>query len=218
MSSWFTKQFPFSKYAAKVVEWNHVGYGNHDKSIEAQFALIEEEGGTELSEAYKKQDKVAFLDAVIDTFVVATYYDFLVNERTTYDVDFMRSVKQLGGITDLSYLVRQLQCHIAHGGATGILHCTFAIMNIIDADVEGALEEVLRSNWSKFVQYSPRDDEYYDIECARIMLEGRYKGVAWSLREGYTVFQDSAGKILKPSFSFSEPELEQFINWGKLDG
>lgn len=211
---WFTKSFNFSKYAAEVVRWNGVGYGGHSKPLHAQWELVVEEGGTELVDAFVAKDKKEFLDAVVDTFVVATYYDYLKYGDKPYSKVFMEGVDNCS-LLDINFLVHKLQVYIRLGDITGVHKMTFALMNKLDADVEGALEEVLRSNWSKFVTFNAKDEEVYDKECKRIeeVSEGRYTGVKWDVRDNLVVFTDSNGKIVKP-MTYSPPELEQFINWG----
>lgn len=78
------------------------------------------------------------------------------------------------------------------------------------------LQEVNRSNLSKFERYHPEMEQDFDKECKDIEQRnnGRYTGVTWSTTdyEGvkYVVYKDSNGKIMKPC-CFVEPNIKQFI-------
>ena len=211
MSEWFTKDINFSKYAQAVVDWNGVAYGTgHNKPLDAQWALVEEEGLVEVPEAYTAKDKAEFLKEMIDLFVVASYYHHLKHGNIDFSFFWMSYSRELS-LAPLCELMDGLTREIRDCNIEDTLAFTFAILSKLDADVEGAIEEVLRSNDSKFVGYSNLDEVAYDSECKRLEEGGRYKGVHWKAISGKVVFKSGEGKILKPLCSYSPADVSKFI-------
>jgi len=206
---WFTRELNFVKYAQAVADWNSVAYGSHDKPLDDQWALVEEEG-KEVLEAFGAKDKAEFLKEMLDMFVVISYYRFLAYKEVSYDRETMGLYHnlQLFSVKDLvEFLVNSIKV----GDSIDALTATFAILSKLDADVEGAIKEVLRSNNSKFAPYQAREEDSYDQQCKE--LEGeRYKNVTWSLNGDKVVFKAGSGKVLKSPSTYSPANVGKFIN------
>lgn len=212
-NEWFLKDFPFDKYAEEVALWNVIGYGYHDTSevrINRQWQLVHEEGVVEFWEAFVEKDPKEFLDAVVDSFVVGTYLKFL-EEGCTQDLKYINiQAINFSAMRDIGFIVNFMQRSITENSIENTLVCVFALMHLVDADVIGAIKDVLKSNWSKYFLYDPRMEDSFDSWCKRIEGEGRYQGVTWQKRDKYVVWFDENQKILKGP-QFREPQLEQFI-------
>lgn len=82
-------------------------------------------------------------------------------------------------------------------------------------EIEACIAEVEASNLSKFVyigdsEITPNQLGTFAAHCMAIEEQGRYSGVHWKRVNGYAVWYDESGKILKGP-NYFEPNLEEFI-------
>ena len=82
-------------------------------------------------------------------------------------------------------------------------------------DIEACIAEVEASNLSKFVHVGitgVSDLEWiaFDAHNRKIESQGRYTGVHWKVVNGYAVWYDQSGKILKGP-NYFEPNLKEFV-------
>lgn len=221
----FSKPLDFSPYFQRVVAWNATARsGVHDfsDSVDAfQLTLIEEEAG-ELTEAYDDNDKVLALDALCDTFVVASYKYFLEVGDPNWIPEIFIPVPN----KNIDYAEQlKFSWQVLKSGKASVRDAC-ALLYQFDGCVTKALDEVMNSNDSKFpLVINHKGDEVFlhsngtemdpVVECRQIEArsEGRYTGVTYSIvGEGDDrrfVFKSDKGKIVKPC-SFFEPNLAQF--------
>lgn len=194
----------FEKHFMGVIHWNSVaGKLDDEQAIENQPALIEEEY-RELKEA---TNLVEMVDALADLFVVSAqeYY----NEFGDYNRDFRPDIVTIAAGVDLIGTAIDIEEHWR------VYPLIESILRMCKFDVEGVLEEVGRSNFSKFARVSDfnNDEVYMYKECERIESEGRYKDVFFEIvehgGEEFVVFKDGNMKVVKP-FTFVSPSLEKF--------
>lgn len=82
-------------------------------------------------------------------------------------------------------------------------------------DIKACIAEVEASNLSKFVHVgitgiSDLEWMAFAAHSRKIESEGRYTGVYWKVVNGYAVWYDQSGKILKGP-NYFEPNLEEFV-------
>ena len=196
----------FQKHFEAVVAWNAVsGKLEDEKAIENQPALIEEEY-RELVEATTYAEMI---DACVDIFVTAAMEFY--NKFGEYNNEFRPDIVTIASGVDLIGTAIDMEEHWR------VYPLIESILRMCKFDVDGALEEVNKSNWSKFanVKDFDNDEVYMYKECERIESLGRYKDVYFEVveheGEQLVVFKDGNEKILKP-FSFVEADFEQFVN------
>lgn len=211
------------KFYNSVNDWNTVA-GNsfkNDSLIINYINLVDEESN-ETIDGLKAKDQVEFVDGVIDSLVVGSYLFALKKKSTSYEL--ISNEKLNLNISELVSEIYKLKER--YRNSDGDLSIDFIddvdyFLVLVEnlyiilsefVDVEGAFEEVLRSNWSKFVPYHEVDTNY---EVEYITSQGRYSGVTSNLSttstgKEYAVFRDENGKILKPS-AFKEPSLSKYI-------
>lgn len=176
-----------------------LGLENSPELQSTYFMLRQEEVG-ELFTAIENEDKVEFLDAVVDGLVVVGYEYFL--RYTKPDLDDFEVGKGF-----VSSVIEQLECNYTkvqnYDDTLGYLEMLF---NQLDINHMKAVNEVLGSNWSKFPIKSELKDaykEYWDewendiatstvigFQIEEIENQGRYVDVYHELRYDESVGED----------------------------
>lgn len=176
-----------------------LGLENSPELQSTYFMLRQEEVG-ELFTAIENEDKVEFLDAVVDGLVVVGYEYFL--RYTKPDLDYFEVGKGF-----VSSVIEQLECNYTkvqnYDDTLGYLEMLF---NQLDINHMKAVNEVLGSNWSKFPIKSELKDaykEYWDewendiatstvigFQIEEIENQGRYVDVYHELRYDESVGED----------------------------
>ena len=215
----------FEQEYNNVVLWNAIALSNnHDYSKEAlkrQYALVTEEHN-ELHEAIDSGDLVETIDALCDIFVVAGYWLFLSKAQMKCE-GFV--VDPVGALESVYY---QPKLYNAPEGTINVSSLFQDTLNAL-ASIQGGkeyLQEVLRSNMSKFAQKGFFEDKGILPEVVAANIEvssnGRYKNVVpiysnildneTGKEVSYIVFRNEGGegKLLKP-FYFQEPKLKELI-------
>lgn len=182
-----------------VIKFNEVGGGtssNYDHPL--QVALIEEEKN-EMFKAFNERDAVEFLDGIIDSLVTSAYaYERTwggawESEYKTTRRDIFEEVVNTSRWTDRFYSLEQFCV---------LLKEEYGVF------VEAAMEEVNRSNMSKFVPCS--DENPHPFHLSYLEAEGRYKGVHICQSMDYFVWKDMNGKIMKGPL-FVQPDLKPYV-------
>ena len=176
-----------------------LGLENSPELQNTYYKLRTEEVG-ELFTAIENEDKVEFLDAVVDGLVVVGYEYFL--RYTKPDLDDFEVGKGF-----VSSVIEQLECNYTkvqnYDDTLGYLEMLF---NQLDINHMKAVNEVLGSNWSKFPIKSELKDaykEYWDewendiatstvigFQIEEIENQGRYVDVYHELRYDESVGED----------------------------
>ena len=215
----------FTQEYNDVVLWNAIALSNkHDYSKEAiqrQYDLVTEEHN-ELHEAIDSCDLVETIDALCDIFVVAGYWLFLNKAKPKLEGFVIDPVAALENVYYQPKIFNEPDkidvSNLFRGGM-------FAL-----ASIKGGkeyLQEVLRSNMSKFAQKGFFEDKGILPEVVAANIEvssnGRYKNVVpiysnildneIGKEVEYVVFRNEGGKskLLKP-FYFQEPKLKELID------
>ncbi len=208
---WICRSYPFEKWANRVIEWNAVArlHDYSDSNKDKQWALVDEEF-KELKQAYKDQDPVEFIDAVCDLFVVTSYWCFL-DSQGVIDIEGIEglfnsthTLEQELGMMESSDIPHKRGCSLL----SGVMHLCY----LCGADMEGAMNEVLSSNDSKYPYRGHMEVEALEQECKNIeeRSKGRYTEVDFEINSSRVIFKDSNGKIMKPT-GFKAPNLEQYL-------
>lgn len=204
----------FQEKNEDVIKWNLIGHGSHDNSAEGldrQDDVVREEC-KETVDAWNNNDPVEFLDGLVDSFVTTGYEAFLTENLELQYQEY----EQNGG--DLYSFVVMMSDYFEDTGGV------FQLMDVMEMLVlhgnwEAAIDEVLKSNWSKYNEYCAGDECWYDYHCSSLMIGGRYTGVTWRLNEGYVIWKDGSGKILKGP-QYVAPDLKHLAHppWGEENG
>ena len=214
----------FTQEYNNVVLWNAIALSNkHEYSKEAiqrQLSLVMEEY-KELHEAVDTKDLIEIYDALGDIFVVAGYWLFLNKAQPKLEGFVIDPVSALENIYYQPKILNEPD-------KIDVSNLFQDAMNAL-ASLKGGkecLQEVLRSNMSKFAQKDFFEDKGILPEVVAANIEvssnGRYKNVVpiYSLvvdnvtgkEVEYVVFRSEGGKskLLKP-FYFQEPKLKELI-------
>ena len=176
-----------------------LGLENSPELQSTYFMLRQEEVG-ELFTAIENEDKVEFLDAVVDGLVVVGYEYFL--RYTKPDLDDFEVEKGF-----VSSVIEQLECNYTKvQNYDDTLEYLEMLFNQLDINHMKAVNEVLGSNWSKFPIKSELKDaykEYWDewendiatstvvgFQIEEIENQGRYVDVYHELRYDESVAED----------------------------
>ncbi len=181
----------FQKLYQGVVETNKlIGIGLEDIDKEQRKKLIETyyqlrvEEGKEVQEAVENKDKENLVKELIDVLVVTGYeyylqeeeiFECFVNEDSSLDIDLQTFI---GSVSD-------------YFSVTVTLSNVQDALTKIDCNLEKVVEEVLKSNLSKFptlgelkhsLGWPPTDDIVFDEkvlswQCKQIEHGGRYSGI-----------------------------------------
>lgn len=231
----------FLGWVNEIIKWNAVARnGEHDfseETIKNQIDYTVEEIKETMS-ACLNGDKVMLIDGVADVLVTLAYLSYLKCHHG--ESDFTESLRDIIAEQEGSSFAADrrntdhvlMWCGIAlhdvtcDGAPYGITRfCLVELLDIMNEilvdtlgiDVIGGVEEVLRSNWSKF----PKSRNYLTdeslLEECRAIEQSRSKSDISAIPvmndgEEYMVFRDKLGKgkIAKPT-TFSEAELAQFV-------
>lgn len=214
----------FTQEYNDVVLWNAIALSNkHDYSkeaIERQFSLVMEEY-KELHEAVDTKDLIEIYDALGDIFVVAGYWLFLNKAHPKLEGFVIDPVSALENVYYQPKIFNEPD-------KIDVSNLFQDAMNAL-ASLKGGkecLQEVLRSNMSKFAQKDFFEDKGILPEVVAANIEvssnGRYKNVVpiyssvvdneTGKEVEYIVFRCDGGKskIVKP-FYFQEPKLKEII-------
>ena len=214
----------FTQEYNDVVLWNAIALSNkHEYSKEAiqrQLSLVMEEY-KELHEAVDSKDLIEIYDALGDIFVVAGYWLFL-----------NKAQPKLGGfVIDPASALENVYYQPKIFNEPDKIDVSNLFQDALNAlaSLKGGkecLQEVLRSNMSKFAQKDFFEDKGILPEVVAANIEvssnGRYKNVVpicslvvdneTGKEVEYIVFRCDGGKskLLKP-FYFQEPKLKEII-------
>ena len=214
----------FTQEYNDVILWNAISLSNkHEYSKEAiqrQLSLVMEEY-KELHEAVDSKDLIEIYDALGDIFVVAGYWLFLNKAQPKLEGFVIDPVSALENVYYQPKIFNEPD-------KIDVSNLFQDAMNAL-ASLKGGkkcLQEVLRSNMSKFAQKDFFEDKGILPEVVAANIEvssnGRYKNVVpiYSLivdndtqkEVEYVVFRNEGGKskLLKP-FYFQEPKLKELI-------
>ena len=214
----------FTQEYNNVVLWNAIALSNkHDYSKEAiqrQYALVTEEHN-ELHEAIDYKDLVEIYDALGDIFVVAGYWLFLNKAQPKLEGFVIDPVSALENV----YYQPKIFNEPDKIEVSNLFQDALNALASLKGGKE-CLQEVLRSNMSKFAQQGFFEDKGILPEVVAANIEvssnGRYKNVVpiysnildneTGKEVEYIVFRNEGGKskLLKP-FYFQEPKLKELI-------
>lgn len=214
----------FTQEYNDVVLWNAIALSNkHEYSKEAiqrQLSLVMEEY-KELHEAVDCKDLIEIYDALGDIFVVAGYWLFLNKAQPKLEGFVIDPVSALENV----YYQPKIFNEPYKIDVSNLFQDALNALASLKGGKE-CLQEVLRSNMSKFAQKDFFEDKGILPEVVAANIEvssnGRYKNVVPIYSEvvdnetgkevSYIVFRDEGGKskLLKP-FYFQEPKLKEII-------
>lgn len=179
-----------------------IGLENSPELQSTYFMLRQEEVG-ELFTAIENEDKVEFLDAVVDGLVVVGYEYFLKYRNP--DLDDYEEV----GKGDMTSITEQLEyTYNKVGNYADTLSYLEMLFNMMDIDHLKAVNEVLESNWSKFPTVTDFGEsswwsnvslkcsekvklrELIEYQIVEIEKQGRYVDVCHELRYDESVGED----------------------------
>lgn len=228
----------FKRSAERVREFNFVARGVHeytDAAIARQKSFVHEELVVELmNDGIKAESRTLTIDALCDIFVVATYWDFLMDLHATMEAGLPYSYKDavelaitssndslhvgLSHRDTLSDNVYYMLDGLEKDWAESVVRSCVQILQSSNFNHQAALDQVLSSNESKI----PEVEEFIKgFDASSMTLEemlvaeskeiekrnnGRYNGVSGMLFGGRVVFKDGNGKIMKPH-TFFEPDF-----------
>ena len=214
----------FTQEYNDVVLWNAIALSNkHEYSKEAiqrQLSLVMEEY-KELHEAVDSKDLVEIYDALGDIFVVAGYWLFLNKAHPKLEGFVIDPVSALENI----YYQPKILNEPDKIDVSNLFQDALNALASLKGGKE-CLQEVLRSNMSKFAQKDFFEDKGIlpEVVAANIEVSSnrRYKNVVpicslvvdneTGKEVEYIVFRCDGGKskIVKP-FYFQEPKLKEII-------
>lgn len=178
-----------------------IGLENSPELQDTYFKLRVEEVG-ELFTAIENEDKVEFLDAVVDGLVVVGYEYFLKYMKPEKISGWKIENKQ--DIDEVVYEIStSYKCELGYDDSLSYLEIIFSYLDINHMK---AVNEVLKSNWSKFPTKSELKDaykEYWDkwendiatntvigFQIEEIEDQGRYVDVYHELRYDESIGED----------------------------
>ena len=215
----------FTQEYNDVVLWNAIALSNkHEYSKEAiqrQLSLVMEEY-KELHEAVDSKDLIEIYDALGDIFVVAGYWLFLNKAQPKLEGFVIDPVSALENV----YYQPKIFNEPDKIDVSNLFQDALNALASLKGGKE-CLQEVLRSNMSKFAQKDFFEDKGILPEVVAANIEvssnGRYKNVVpiysnildneTGKEVEYVVFRNEGGKskLLKP-FYFQEPKLKELID------
>lgn len=212
----------YSRYIEEIAEWNKVANRgfiiSSNESFIKQNNYIKEEIFETIA-AIANGDLVETVDGLVDSLVTLGYKWKMQNPNLKYE-DFNKIpvyIKRLSRAETIRLLSNIIYDEL-ESDAGDLIQTTEqslgTLLGIMDnygswaVDMEGAIKEVLRSNWSKYPKFESILE--CELECNWIQINRNKENVTFSLYEDRVVYRDSTGKIAKPS-SFAEPQLAQYI-------
>lgn len=196
------------------------GNDTSDKGlIPLYHKLIHEESG-EMIKAIKEKDTIEFFDGLIDTMVVAGYATMLHNNNLD-NWDLSEEDKDNVGRIGDTLKVKELDSDSVDFIINSAIAEAYRLNKRDKFDVVGMMDEISRSNLTKFPKTSECDPHQ---EVEKIVEQGRYSGITFNRVEykgeyyyNFMALRDEeAGvdfekpKFVKPSV-YSKPELSKFI-------
>ena len=214
----------FTQEYNDVVLWNAIALSNKheysEEAIQRQLSLVMEEY-KELHEAVDSKDLIEIYDALGDIFVVAGYWLFLNKAQPKLEGFVIDPVSALENV----YYQPKIFNEPDKIDVSNLFQDALNALASLKGGKE-CLQEVLRSNMSKFAQKDFFEDKGILPEVVAANIEvssnGRYKNVVpicslvvdneTGKEVEYIVFRCDGGKskIVKP-FYFQEPKLKEII-------
>ena len=188
-----------------------IGLDTTSESLKELYKALREEEVGEIFKAIDEEDPVEFLDGVIDGLVICSY-EYLLNYSRG---DLYRlSFSEVGLKTELR-LLRSLYRNAEISDVLGLLENIFYIMNI---DHDKAVDEVLKSNFSKFPTFNGLASTLAS-DPLFLELDGGFLGGTESVIEGQIKlikhkgrYDDITTTLVKDSEGF-----ERIIFWAGID-
>lgn len=220
----------FNTQIQNVIDWNAVARNmTHtftEKDLEGQTSYVHEEA-KEFIAGVATGNTVEIMDGAADIFVTLAYKYFL--KRGEFNGDFVPENLVCEELVDQkmredylifagsNILTNNLYAEDARD-VTFTMELLYMVLNTIEewygVDMHAIIDEVMRSNWSKFPIYQEGFD--YVGTCRVIELARQRQNVQHALVEvgGVTrvAFRDNfgQGKIMKPT-SFVEPNIASLL-------
>ena len=209
-------------YYTRIINWAKLGtkedFWGTDKHLETCWGMVEEEYN-ELRESFNLNDDENILDGLCDLFVTIVQVVEL-SIRLTGRNNF----PPLRGMVSIQKFIqnRQIEIIIKERKLSSIDFVLLSLCKVFDTTtypIEEALNEVLKSNDSKFPTIEELHDQYGNdteiaLQSASDWVESNYgfNNVKGIIKEGKCIFRcdNGEGKIVKP-WTFSKPDLKQFI-------
>lgn len=196
------REAALKSFYERVIEWNAVAGNNYN--LEELYRNLVKEEIKEIIEAAENKDGVEYVKELADCLVVGSYYalcqGMLEDELLTISQsdEMHDDVLQWLGFTGLDSLPSILDKH-----KSDILLAFEYLYFTCDADMSSVIHEVMDSNFSKFIEAGEAAFAYGgDLSRVCKQIEeasgNRYENVTSQYCNGYIVFRDSKGKIVKP--------------------
>lgn len=206
----------------QVLKWNTLAGNTSTDLIPLYKSLVEEEllGEGELVDSYEKGDLVGFIDGICDVFWVNSFSTYLLTGYpfTTGFEDLLGSelveIDLTSGIPDYVTALKA-----SYKSNLNIQDILTELIYSLSIDMNKCLNEVNRSNFSKFINVTGRSGKFIQdtgsVESNWILEDYKSKGKdikdvtfeeVYFEGENFLVFRNEKGKIVKPS-TFTEPDL-----------
>lgn len=202
-----------SQFYKDVIHWNLVAGNNHldldnQEKLQTLYADLVDEEIKELEEAYVKGDAVGFCKELGDVLVVTSFATLVHNEIDKEDLinpDFVSTLNHTLNYTS-NPLGVTVPC-VYDMYYTELLSVYEALASDLDVYFVGILNEIIKSNFSKFISVHEAVTRWggdLGLICKKIEenSNGRYSGVTSQESNGFIVFRDDKGKIMKPPTYF----------------
>ena len=208
-----------SLFYKRVLEFNEVSGNNlYDDKLKGLYTKLVDEEIRELLEAFGKGDPVQYLKELADCFVVASYCFFCHNPD---DTDVILNTEN-ANISDDLYcdnsdflynMILSMEEKSYNNSLT--IDALESYAYSLDVDFTSILHEVMDSNFSKFLTVQQASTIYegkMGEVCKGIekKSEGRYNNITSLENNGYIVFRDGSGKILKGPL-YKDASISKYI-------
>jgi hypothetical protein len=201
----------YQKFQQQVLLFNTLaGNDINDKSLIALYEALVIEEAEELFEAETIYD---IIDHMIDVLVVGEYLAHLYGyEDGILTGNGLKGEANCHGIVEdvshLIYLLKQPERAVSLV-LDKLQHCA---MNFADAYFphEKLMNEIMESNLSKFIPSNTMSVEEAQEVCRTIESNTKYKGIDFKMINGYYVFTDSNGKVMKAHDRFKDVDLTKY--------
>ena len=198
----------YQKFQQGVMLFNELG-GNdvNDKSLIPLYEALVIEEAEELFAAKTIYD---IIDHMVDVLFVGEYLAHLYGyEDGILTGNGLKGEANCHGIVEdvshLIYLLKQPERAVSLV-LDKLQHCA---MNFADAYFphEKLMNEIMESNLSKFIPSHAISVEEAEVICKSIEEETIYKGIDFKMINGYYVFVNQDGKVMKAHFYFKDVDL-----------